>query len=51
MELTDKQMLVVKKDCLYTIEKTNKDGAIEIEIKRIDSENIEDNVIKLFVEI
>ncbi|QYA43641.1 hypothetical protein KYI11_12580 (plasmid) [Macrococcoides bohemicum] len=51
MELNDKQTMIIRKDHLYTITKTVKDGEIEISIQRIDNENIEDEIIKLFVEI
>ncbi|MFC6293621.1 hypothetical protein [Macrococcus epidermidis] len=51
MELDDKQTMIIRKDHLYTITKTFKDGEIEISIQRIDNENIEDEIIKLFVEI
>ena len=51
MKIKDKQTMIIRKDHLYTITKTVKDGEIEISIQRIDNENIEDEIIKLFVEI
>lgn len=51
MKVEDKQTMIIRKDHLYTITKTVKDCEIEISIQRIDNENIEDEIIKLFVEI